>query len=362
MCALLWRRPSGWIFRPVGPLGGACLSTPLLRWPASLPRSWVAACLGRCAMRSKKAHRCQTMPEPLTYSSAATRNCSLCRLTKLEKLFLGAAVRRAGNCGKSSSWARNAAGARSDRARAHHSGHERQRLLHLTVASDKGRSQISTQYPPPACFGAWCWHFNGRDDTRQSASGGRRCAAPCLEPALADARPKSLDRPICALPPMEAHLWSISMTRLRSGVSRNAIALPTDQHKVRKSIRSSRRCSNPKGRSNGTGNVVNSFYASSQFHPPARQRLVCDVTGRARPCPTVLKSFPENALRRTAFVRWRTPTQSSVMFSIEEVAIPATVARSAGLVNARCFPTFPSAPINSCATDNQPPEDVPATI
>ena len=61
---------------------------------------------------------------------------------------------------------------------------------------------------------------------------------------------------------MEAHhLWSISMTKC--GVSRNAIALPTDQHKVRKSIRSSWSCSNPKGRSNGTGNVVNSFYASN---------------------------------------------------------------------------------------------------
>jgi hypothetical protein len=70
--------------------------------------------------------------------------------------------------------------------------------------------------------------------------------------------------------------------------------------------------------------------------------IVLNIT--ARPCPTVLKSFPENALRRTAFVRWRAPTQSSVMFSIEEVAIPATVVRSAGLVNARCFPTFPSAP------------------
>ena len=51
----------------------------------------------------KKVRPCQPIPEPLIYFSAVTRTFSLCRPTKPEESFRGAAVRRAGYSDNSSS-------------------------------------------------------------------------------------------------------------------------------------------------------------------------------------------------------------------------------------------------------------------
>src|SRR6476620_8480003 len=54
---------------------------------------------------NKEAETCKAM-QPLTCSSAATRDFSQCRPTKLEKPFLEAAARRDGYSDRNSSWAR----------------------------------------------------------------------------------------------------------------------------------------------------------------------------------------------------------------------------------------------------------------